>query len=90
MLAQSLGGWSCRHGRGTTRLPACEFDGQYEQRAEHDSPTEESRPPGHQEQHLAERLSHPAQHYSQSSARRPIYTAPLETRHVRFCNEKAW
>lgn len=59
----------------TVLLPACEFDGQYEQRAEHDSPTEESRPPGHQEQHLAERLAHPAQHYSQSWARRPIYTA---------------
>lgn len=77
------------HGTSSS-LPACEFDGQYEQRAEHDSPTEESRPPGHQEQHLAERLSHPAQHYSQSSARRPIYTprSKLDT-YIR-ATKKAW
>lgn len=76
--------------RGTGWLPACEFDGQYEQRAEHDSPTEESRPPGHQEQHLAERLSHPAQHYSQSSARRPIYTPRWKLDTYIPCNKKAW
>lgn len=55
-------------------LPACELDGQYEQDTEHDSPAEESRSPGHQIQHLPERLPNPAQHYRLWSALRPIYT----------------
>lgn len=55
-------------------LPACELHGQYEQDAEHDSPAQKTRSPGHQKQHLPERLPHPAQHYRLSSALRPIYT----------------
>lgn len=70
-------------------LPVCEFDGQYEQRAQHDGPTEESRPPCHQYHDVAERLSHPAQHYSQSSAFRPIYT-PRSKFDSHICTAEAW
>lgn len=53
--------------------PAREPDGQQEQHADPQSPAEQSRSPGHQKQHLPERLPHPAQHYGLSAAR-PIYT----------------
>lgn len=58
-------------------LPVGELDGQNEQDAEHDGPAEQSGSPGHQDQQLPERLSHPAQHYRRSSALCPIYRPRL-------------
>lgn len=59
-------------------LPASKLDGQDEQDAEHDGAAKQTRSPGHQNQQLPERLSHPAQHYRQSSALRPIYRPRLQ------------
>lgn len=56
-------------------LPVRELDRQHEQHAEHDSPAEQIRSPGHQKQHLPETLPHPAQHYRLPSALRLIYTS---------------
>ena len=58
-------------------LPVSKPDGQNEQDAEHDGSAEQTRSPGHQNQQLPERLSHPAQHYRRSSALRPIYRPRL-------------
>lgn len=74
----------------TLLLPACEFDSQDEQDAEHDSPAEETRSPGHQKQHLPERLPHPAQHYRLSSSLRPIYTPRLLPSESICLNRRVW